>query len=230
MKRYGFTLAEVLITLGIIGVVAAMTMPALVGNYQKTQTVAQLKKLYSGLLQSMEFSKSQYGDIENWEWDLPTKEFFYKYFASNLKVLKYCENNNNIACWNDLGAMGMNGTMYADNPLASREWHTLTLSNGAMLAMLKQDNTHIHFLLDLNGKKAPNTLGKDIFEFTATSRAFGDGYILVEKPGLYMYGHGLTRTQLRNSTDMCCSKSGSGGMCGALILMDGWQIKSDYPW
>ena len=37
----GFTLAEVLITLGIIGVVAAMTLPALVGNYKKAQTISQ---------------------------------------------------------------------------------------------------------------------------------------------------------------------------------------------
>ena len=42
----GFTLAEVLITLGIIGIVAAMTLPALVGKYKKQQTVAQLQKVY----------------------------------------------------------------------------------------------------------------------------------------------------------------------------------------
>ena len=44
LKKFAFTLAEVLITLGIIGVVAAMTMPALVANYQKTVTVNRLKK------------------------------------------------------------------------------------------------------------------------------------------------------------------------------------------
>ena len=42
-----FTLAEVLITLGIIGVVAAITMPMLIANYQKTVIVNQLKKSYS---------------------------------------------------------------------------------------------------------------------------------------------------------------------------------------
>ena len=46
-KRFGFTLAEVLITLGIIGVVAAMTIPTLVKNYQKTAWVNQLKKSVS---------------------------------------------------------------------------------------------------------------------------------------------------------------------------------------
>ena len=37
MKKRAFTLAEVLITLGIIGIVAALTMPTLIGNYQKNK-------------------------------------------------------------------------------------------------------------------------------------------------------------------------------------------------
>lgn len=44
-----FTLAEVLITLGIIGVVAAMTLPTLINNYRKQETIAKLKKVYSVL-------------------------------------------------------------------------------------------------------------------------------------------------------------------------------------
>lgn len=44
LQKKAFTLAEVLITLGIIGVVAAMTLPTLVGEYQKKQTATQLKK------------------------------------------------------------------------------------------------------------------------------------------------------------------------------------------
>ena len=61
LKR-GFTLAEVLITLGIIGVVAAMTLPALVGNYKKAQTISQLKKVYSTLSQSLLSSVYDNGD------------------------------------------------------------------------------------------------------------------------------------------------------------------------
>ena len=47
LKKAAFTLAEVLITLGIIGVVAAMTMPSLIQNYQEKATVTKLKKCYS---------------------------------------------------------------------------------------------------------------------------------------------------------------------------------------
>jgi len=46
-KSRGFTLAEVLITLGIIGVVAAMTIPILINNYEKTQCLTALKKFYA---------------------------------------------------------------------------------------------------------------------------------------------------------------------------------------
>ena len=46
-KTFGFTLAEVLITLGIIGVVAALTIPGLIINYKKARTVTVLKETYS---------------------------------------------------------------------------------------------------------------------------------------------------------------------------------------
>lgn len=45
--KFGFTLAEVLITLGIIGVVAAMTIPTLMSTFAKQRTETQLKAFYS---------------------------------------------------------------------------------------------------------------------------------------------------------------------------------------
>lgn len=52
MKK-GFTLAEVLITLGIIGVVAAMTMPSLIQNYRKKEATTRIKKFYSMMSQAV---------------------------------------------------------------------------------------------------------------------------------------------------------------------------------
>lgn len=62
--KFGFTLAEVLITLGIIGVVAALTIPNLLAHYQKQQTVIKLKKIYSNLQQSIRMATEEYGDCE----------------------------------------------------------------------------------------------------------------------------------------------------------------------
>lgn len=44
IRQKGFTLAEVLITLGIIGIVASMTMPTLIGKYQKNKLQPSSKK------------------------------------------------------------------------------------------------------------------------------------------------------------------------------------------
>lgn len=52
LKKIGFTLAEVLITLGIIGVVAAMTMPTLVSKYRQRALETAFKKTYSNLMQA----------------------------------------------------------------------------------------------------------------------------------------------------------------------------------
>ena len=65
-RRVAFTLAEVLITLGIIGVVAAMTLPTLISNYQAKQRVTQLKKVYSVLNQAYLRVKEKYGSVESW--------------------------------------------------------------------------------------------------------------------------------------------------------------------
>ena len=66
LKRAAFTLAEVLITLGIIGVVAALTLPAVITKYQKKQTATQLKKVYTTLSQAIEHAKADYGDVSTW--------------------------------------------------------------------------------------------------------------------------------------------------------------------
>ena len=65
-KNHGVTLAEVLITLGIIGIVAALTMPTLVRNYQEKATVIKLKKTYSILSQSYLYAVQEYGKPSEW--------------------------------------------------------------------------------------------------------------------------------------------------------------------
>ena len=65
-RKIAFTLAEVLITLGIIGVVAAMTLPTLIANYQEKVTVTKLKKAYSVLNSAYKMAVVQHGTIDQW--------------------------------------------------------------------------------------------------------------------------------------------------------------------
>ena len=66
MYKKAFTLAEVLITLAVIGVVAALTIPTLVTKYHEKQRVTQLKKAYSVLNQAFIMAVGDYGTPDNW--------------------------------------------------------------------------------------------------------------------------------------------------------------------
>ena len=104
MKRFrekvGFTLAEVLITLGIIGIVSAMTIPTLINNYKEKVRDNQFKKVYATLTQSLNMTLAEYDYIpicyipgagSNKISECPT---FWQKFASKLNVAKNCQNNS----------------------------------------------------------------------------------------------------------------------------------------
>ncbi len=63
-NKKAFTLAEVLITLGIIGVVAAMTLPALISLYQKKIVETRLEHTYSLISQALKMAEADYGDSQ----------------------------------------------------------------------------------------------------------------------------------------------------------------------
>lgn len=67
LKFKGFTLAEVLITLGVIGVVAAITLPALISSYNKKITETRLAKFYSVFNQAIKLSVAENGDVDTWD-------------------------------------------------------------------------------------------------------------------------------------------------------------------
>lgn len=63
-KKFGFTLAEVLITLGVIGIVTALTLPSVVANYQKQKTVSFVKKFYNEINNAIKLSVAENGDVD----------------------------------------------------------------------------------------------------------------------------------------------------------------------
>ena len=108
LVKRGFTLAEVLITLGVIGVVAAMTLPSLISKYQEQVTVNHLLKTYSMLSQAVQRMQTDYGTIDTWglsntntgQIDEETGKTIYDWSAQKivaerlkqyLKVTKTCE-------------------------------------------------------------------------------------------------------------------------------------------
>ena len=173
MKKYscgikGFTLAEVLITLGIIGVVAALTIPTLISKYQETQFKAAYKKAYADLNQvllqafannEIPYRTSRYSENSTQkEFDLIKKGF---------KVSKSCELDNFYECWSD-GDTLCGGECSPDvenglpTPTLSR-WAFVDLAGRAWAPYSRNENI---YLVDTNGSSKPNIFGQDRWIFT----------------------------------------------------------------
>ena len=93
INKKAFTLAEVLITLGIIGVVAAMTIPTLISNISRKQHLVAFKKKYAEITEAIKLSVIDNSETIKWDYTLDDDEFFAVYLAPYLKTNK-CND-----CW-----------------------------------------------------------------------------------------------------------------------------------
>ena len=179
--KVAFTLAEVLITLGIIGIVAAMSLHVLMGKYVERERITALKKTYSLLQQAFEIAVVKNGTPDSWGLsndadgsvrlgEILTKEF---------KVVNNCKTGT--GCWPDINYKYLNGkdwinvneyqTFYkivlVDGTLMrfSASSPDCTINNGSSKLLA---NTCGIIGVDINGFKRPNTVGVDYFNFWFT--------------------------------------------------------------
>lgn len=164
-----FTLAEVLITLGIIGIVAAMTIPALQQRIFERQTMAKVKTTYSILTQALKLSAEldDNGYPEGWGLSGRTASdavIVAEKLKPHLKILNDCGTATDNKCRASKFSY-LNGSTYT--PGSSRYW--VTLLNGATVSFSSgetNNNLFLYFFIDTNGPAQPNTWGRDLFEFT----------------------------------------------------------------
>ena len=170
-KRVAFTLAEVLITLGIIGVVAALTLPTVINNIKHKQLETAFKAAYSIFSQTVMNMKREDGEgikatYSKYDEDLKTypkydefKVNFYKY--SGLKVVGKC-NYKGITIRNYNNTAEANA--YAGRNIQPSETGYDLLSNG-MCSFLFINASQPMLYVDINGTKGPNLFGHDFFHF-----------------------------------------------------------------
>jgi len=230
----GFTLAEVLVTLAIIGVVAALTIPSLIQKTQKQQYVTQLKKTYAVLSQAIQIYESQNDCEGNLSFcpafaghgGAPDDAFALNSFAPYLNIIKNCgaaagcvyagmktlhgdiyvatADFDNYYNGNQLGkGILADGSIIIiddlnDNadPVCSRDYGDNALDN-AVCATIR---------IDVNGKKLPNQVGRDVFTFWVT------------KTGIYPMG-------INNDNRNCANNAGQDESysqgCTAKVLREG---------
>jgi len=226
MKK-AFTMAEVLVTLGVIGIVASMTLPIIIEKQQQLHTVQNLKKFYSVMHQAVLNSQLDNGPIEYWTIGDPaegeqyassdtSREFFDLYLRKYLQIATDCDTG--FKCFSD-GSTQPNGNV-AMNLNTMPNTVKYSLMGGYSIAILAEGKL-VHIYVDLNAFKRPNVRGRDIFEFVIK---LDDPY----KKFFYPKGAEapLDDTTEENPT---CSWS-YGYTCAAKIMTDQWQILSDYPW
>lgn len=228
--KTAFTLAEVLVTLGIIGIVAAMTLPAVINKYQKQETVSQLAAIYSLVSQAIKRAEVDYESINYWDFNLDSQEFNDKYIKPYFQVIKEYKQNE---VPRNIHNYCINGTV-CDDYFGYYDLPKIIIKNGTSLTIRTSasgDGTRfLTFIVDLNGFRKPNMYGRDIFAFSASAGGKMVPYGVGDVHGGTTH-IGYNRDELANGSDYrACNKSKGGAFCAALIVMDGWQIKDDYPW
>ena len=232
----GFTLAEVLITLAIIGVVAAVTLPMLVKNYQKKVFVSRLQKTYSELNNASKLTQAEYGDPNSWDMSLSGGIFFQTYLAPYLKIASIKPKSEiEDRTYYQISGTPETGLAVFQQSKSSKV-NIVTLTNGVQLLWWNEPNgTLREFYIDVNGIAKPNTFGKDMFMLYFLE----NGEIMFHQrcdnePISTRRTIEELKTNQNDTNSRCysyqCDKSGQGMWCGALIQQSGWKIPDDYPW
>lgn len=153
-----FTLAETLITLAIIGVVAAITIPVLFNDYQSSAYKQSWRKAYSVFSQAYIQLLSE--NNLNWTSSVNMKNDFLPYF----KVLKDCDVSGSN-CWHPTGTIKTlplaDGTQYTMGNWSGSPG--LVTLDGMKIIFFDEAATQGWIMIDVNGDKGPNIEGRDVF-------------------------------------------------------------------
>lgn len=236
-RKNAFTLAEVLITLGIIGVVAALTLPTLIQHHRKTAVETSLAKFYSVVNQAVKMAEVEYGDVTQWDnyedlyekdadgkndttKPIPNAEFFNKYFAPYLKTLKVkpLNNSNLVAAYLTDGSLALFSAQVIIFYPNAKDYETIIDENGTFKVDQSKAGVKSFLFFITSGN------------LKASDKNFKYHYGKGVEP--YMYAWEGTTEDLYNDNMFGCKKESvttAHAYCTALIQQNGWKIPDNYP-
>ncbi len=205
-KRVAFTLAEVLVTLGVIGIVAAMTIPNLVQSYQEKVTVVKVKKIYNTLSNSYQLAILDYDTADKWEMtrrNVDSGILMRNRLLKNVKTVKVCNNPK------EQKACGIADVYYLFDKKTVEEATSVFNERATVSALLADGSTvmtivnegesrgtgelsHVYgnIYYDANGIKPPNVYGKDMFMFYLTGNSIIPSGTTNENENFYKFPKG----------------------------------------
>ncbi|MCD8024801.1 MAG: type II secretion system GspH family protein, partial [Candidatus Gastranaerophilales bacterium] len=171
-KILAFTLAEVLITLAIIGVVAAMTIPALLRHTENQEFISAYKKMFSTI--NDVYTQIKYENGDTLEGVFPSHDDYLTIFSNYLSKSKICTSGTTAKnCWHEKWYGLDNSTLTS----TENSFPSLILNDGSIILFwnmsskctgtteLKTATGCARLRTDINGFKGPNKIGRDIFDF-----------------------------------------------------------------
>lgn len=202
--KKAFSLAEILLTLGIIGIVAAMTIPTLVKVQQKQSTISNLKKITSIINQAIEHSEVDNGMVNNWRFPTVGDE-------------------GALRSWFDTY---LEPYLRHDTITDEADSLVVKLQDGIDLEF-QMTATEMSIITYFNGYDRPKFIGKNVFYYEILPGAAGDAFRPYETSAT-----GTGRAKWTTGPYACISTTAQANRryCTGLIINDSWQILSDYPW
>ena len=227
MKQKAFTLAEVLITLGVIGIVTAMTLPTLIQSNKNVEVEAKLKKFYSIMNQAILLSEIDNGPYKLW----PTPcngssnceaylEKYIKPYFTTIKLTKFNSyGGNNITYYFSDGTCAV-------FKAEGEKFDVFFFPNAKNL------NTATFAEIASDGSLAAREhCGVSYFTFQTIPPTYTGKHFRNKKFEPYINGlPGWGKDFLTNDGRFGCNKDSKiRAWCTAFIYYNGWKITEDYP-
>ncbi len=229
LKRPAFTLAEVLVTLGIIGVVSAMTVPTLMQNYQRQSYVTQLHKVYNELSQALLRYQTDKNAINFKEAGLSGSEAYTEFQKNYFKVVQDCGTTQTPCFASSYKKMSGSSTNF------KCKYGCMSLASGAAIGGYGNGTNGVYeIVVDVNGQKGPNIFGRDAFTmYIYTAQNVIDDLALKNPDDMNdstwdsESSVPLTQEQREKNFQRACqgdAKVGEWHGCFGKILNDNWQM------
>ena len=206
--KKGFTLAEVLITLGIIGVVVSLTIPTFIQNTKKSEATTKIKKFISVINQALIRAELDYGNREDW-----IKGEMNNYDSSieflNTYIKPYITNSK----------IEKDGATITTERTA-----TLKFSDGSQISVKVGGCYDIYY--DINGKKGPNERGRDVFLFILCRKKGECNVNSNQVRPYYCPGNGSKYPTHEEIINNCKTQ---GTYCTILLQENQYEFPKDYP-
>ena len=197
-KLLAFTLAETLIVMGIIGVVAALTLPNLNSSTGDREKVAKVKKIYQNLNDAFGRAEAVYGPFEEWfvnDSDIKQKtKRFAERMTEFMKISKNCEFDG-AGCFTTGKYYMLNGQQIGQDFAGDKNCYKVVTADGTSMAFYNRQIT-----IDIDGSnKGSYTSGKDLFRFgVSDSNGLSDGELSIYSPSMYRKNDGIIMMELCN--------------------------------